>query len=44
VSILQPALFWEYKQYPSDSLDKIETFLTTFANELKALINLERSL
>ena len=29
---MQPGLFWEYKQYPAEILDKIDVFLNTFAN------------
>lgn len=32
VAIMQPALFWEYKQYPNETLDKVDAFLNTFAN------------
>lgn len=32
VAIMQPGLFWEYKQYPTETLDKIDAFLNTFAN------------
>ena len=32
VAIMQPGLFWEYKQYPAEILDKIDVFLNTFAN------------
>jgi hypothetical protein len=41
---MQPGLFWEYRQFPQESVDKIDAFLTTFANELKALVLPERSI
>jgi hypothetical protein len=41
---MQPGLFWEYRQYPAESIDKIDAFLAAFANELKALVLPERSL
>jgi hypothetical protein len=44
VAIMQPGLFWEYHQYPQDTLDKIDAFLNTFANELKAFLPPDRSL
>lgn len=32
VAIMQPGLFWEYRQYPTETLDKIDAFLNIFAN------------
>ena len=44
VPILQPGLFWEYRHYPQESVDKIDAFLNNFANELKALVLPDKSI
>ena len=44
VAAFEPALYWEYQQHPQESIDKVDNFLATFANELKALIVPEQSL
>ena len=36
-------MWWEYKEHPADTAEKVEGWLTNFANELKALINPEQS-
>lgn len=44
MAIFEPALYWEYKEHPAAALEKVEAFLSTFSNELKALISAEKSL
>jgi hypothetical protein len=44
VAIFEPALYWEYKEHPAASLEKVEAFFTTFNNELKALISPDKTL
>jgi hypothetical protein len=39
VAIFEPSPFWKYTKYPQELLDKADNFITTFQNELKALID-----
>lgn len=44
VPVCEPGLFWEYRQYPQELLEKVDVFLVTFANELKALVGMDKPL
>lgn len=32
VPVFEPGVFWEYQKHPQEIVDKVDTFLATFAN------------